>query len=199
MHLDGQVACCKHRGLNRNTFASPFCFGCMARVMESEVSHLGPLTCFVKGLCNRVAADWSTVISDKNQSVPAMFSTFERLRSCFISSRIVRTVSVSGAICRTWVFFLPPPGTITPSSQSISSQVSRRRSLRLKHFSMATISNFRLRGRTETERKPYQYRLTLHFVERTQQNPYGLVVKSVEQTELSATRSEKPTESATAP
>jgi hypothetical protein len=38
------------------------------RVMESEVSHLGPLTCFVKGLCNRVAADWSTVISDKNQS-----------------------------------------------------------------------------------------------------------------------------------
>jgi TraE protein/VirB8 protein len=54
-------------------------------------------------------------------------------------------------------------------------------------------------GGTETERKPYQYRLTLHFVERTQQNPYGLVVKSVEQTELSATRSEKPTESATAP
>jgi hypothetical protein len=54
-------------------------------------------------------------------------------------------------------------------------------------------------GGTETERKPYQYRLTLHLVERTQQNPYGLVVKSVEQTELSATRSEKPTESATAP
>jgi hypothetical protein len=54
-------------------------------------------------------------------------------------------------------------------------------------------------GGTETERKPYQYRLTLHFVERTQPNPYGLVVKSVEQTELSATRSEKPTESATAP
>jgi hypothetical protein len=51
------VACCKHRGLNRNTFASPFCFGCMARVMESEVSHLGPLACFVKGLCNRVAAE----------------------------------------------------------------------------------------------------------------------------------------------
>jgi hypothetical protein len=37
-------------------------------------------------------------------------------------------------------------------------------------------------GRTETERKPYQYRLTLRFVERTQQNPYGLVVSSVEQT-----------------
>ena len=54
-------------------------------------------------------------------------------------------------------------------------------------------------GRTETERKPYQYRLTLRYVERTQQNPYGLVVSSVEQTELSATRSEKPTESATDP
>src|SRR4030095_15697593 len=46
----------------------PILFGCMARVMESEVSHLGPLTCFVKGLCNRVAADWSTVISTNNQS-----------------------------------------------------------------------------------------------------------------------------------
>jgi hypothetical protein len=41
-------------------------------------------------------------------------------------------------------------------------------------------------GRTETERKPYQYRLTLRYVERTQQNPYGLVVSSVEQTEISA-------------
>ncbi len=39
-------------------------------------------------------------------------------------------------------------------------------------------------GRTETERKPYQYRLTLRYVERTQQNPYGLVVSSVEQTEI---------------
>jgi hypothetical protein len=39
-------------------------------------------------------------------------------------------------------------------------------------------------GRTETERKPYQYRLTLRYVERTQQNPYGLVVSSVEQNEL---------------
>jgi hypothetical protein len=39
-------------------------------------------------------------------------------------------------------------------------------------------------GRTETERKPYQYRVTLRFVERTQQNPYGLVVSSVEQTEI---------------
>jgi hypothetical protein len=54
-------------------------------------------------------------------------------------------------------------------------------------------------GRTETERKPYEYRVRLQHVERTQQNPYGLVVKSVEQSELSATRSEKPTESATAP
>jgi hypothetical protein len=40
-------------------------------------------------------------------------------------------------------------------------------------------------GRTETERKPYQYRLTLHYVERTQQNPYGLVVSAVEQAEAS--------------
>ena len=38
-------------------------------------------------------------------------------------------------------------------------------------------------GRTETERKPYQYRLTLRYVERTQQNPYGLVVSLVEQNE----------------
>ena len=43
-------------------------------------------------------------------------------------------------------------------------------------------------GRTETERKPYQYRVSLRYVERTQQNPYGLVVTSVEQTE-SPTRS----------
>ena len=42
-------------------------------------------------------------------------------------------------------------------------------------------------GRTETKRKPYQYRLTLRFVERTQQNPYGLVVSSVEQNEIPAT------------
>ncbi len=41
-------------------------------------------------------------------------------------------------------------------------------------------------GRTETERKPYQYRVTLRYVERTQQNPYGLVVNSVEQTEPQA-------------
>jgi TraE protein/VirB8 protein len=40
-------------------------------------------------------------------------------------------------------------------------------------------------GRTETERKPYQYRLTLRHVERTQQNPYGLVVSSLEQAEAS--------------
>src|SRR5262245_26071936 len=38
-------------------------------------------------------------------------------------------------------------------------------------------------GRTETERKPYQYRLTLRYAERTQQNPFGLVVSSVEQNE----------------
>jgi hypothetical protein len=53
-------------------------------------------------------------------------------------------------------------------------------------------------GRTETERKPHQYRLTLSYVERTQQNPYGLVVNSIEQTELSSPR-EKPTESIKAP
>jgi len=41
-------------------------------------------------------------------------------------------------------------------------------------------------GRTETERKPYQYRVALRHVERTQQNPYGLVVSSVEQTEIPA-------------
>ena len=34
-------------------------------------------------------------------------------------------------------------------------------------------------GRTETERKPHQYRIALRFVERTQQNPYGLVVASL--------------------
>ena len=39
-------------------------------------------------------------------------------------------------------------------------------------------------GRTETERKPYQYRVTLRYVERTQPNPYGLVVSSVEQREI---------------
>jgi hypothetical protein len=40
-------------------------------------------------------------------------------------------------------------------------------------------------GRTETERKPFQYRITLQRVERTQQNPYGLVVNSVEQPDIS--------------
>jgi hypothetical protein len=44
-------------------------------------------------------------------------------------------------------------------------------------------------GRTETERKPYQYRLTLRFVERTQQNPYGLVVASLDHGEPPADRS----------
>ena len=38
-------------------------------------------------------------------------------------------------------------------------------------------------GKTESERKPYQYRVTLRYVERTPQNPYGLVVNSVEQNE----------------
>jgi hypothetical protein len=41
-------------------------------------------------------------------------------------------------------------------------------------------------GRTETEKKPFQYRVTLQHVERTQQNPYGLVVSLVEQTEIPA-------------
>ena len=41
-------------------------------------------------------------------------------------------------------------------------------------------------GRTETERKAYQYRLTLRYMERTQQNPYGLVVSAVEQNEIPA-------------
>ena len=47
-------------------------------------------------------------------------------------------------------------------------------------------------GRTETERKPYQYRVTLRYVERTQQNPYGLVVSSVEQNETPAASSPNP-------
>src|SRR5437870_11706605 len=47
-------------------------------------------------------------------------------------------------------------------------------------------------GRTETERKPYQYRVTLRYVERTQQNPYGLVVSSVEQSETPAASSPNP-------
>ena len=43
-------------------------------------------------------------------------------------------------------------------------------------------------GRTETEKKPYQYLLivSLRYVERTQQNPYGLMVSSVEHTEIPA-------------
>lgn len=36
-------------------------------------------------------------------------------------------------------------------------------------------------GRSETERKPFQYRVTRQHVARTQQNPYGLVVSSIEQ------------------
>jgi hypothetical protein len=40
-------------------------------------------------------------------------------------------------------------------------------------------------GRSETERRPYQYRVALRYVERTQQYPYGLVVSSVERNEAS--------------
>ena len=47
-------------------------------------------------------------------------------------------------------------------------------------------------GRTETERKPYQYRVSLQHVERTQQNPYGLVVSSIEQIENVATPLPRP-------
>ncbi|MFQ5849854.1 MAG: TraE/TraK family type IV conjugative transfer system protein [Candidatus Binatia bacterium] len=39
-------------------------------------------------------------------------------------------------------------------------------------------------GRTETERKPYRFQLTLHTVESTHENPYGLLVTSVEQREV---------------
>lgn len=45
-------------------------------------------------------------------------------------------------------------------------------------------------GRTESERKPYQYRVTLRYVERTQQNPYGLIVSSVEQNEITQSNSQ---------
>ena len=45
-------------------------------------------------------------------------------------------------------------------------------------------------GRTETERIPYQYRVTLRYVERTQQNPYGLIVSSVEQNEITQSNSQ---------
>ena len=47
-------------------------------------------------------------------------------------------------------------------------------------------------GRTETEGKPSQYRLTLRYVERTQQNPSGSVVSSVEQSETPAASSPNP-------
>ena len=46
-------------------------------------------------------------------------------------------------------------------------------------------------GRTEMERKPYQYRVTLQHVARTQQNPYGLVVSSIEQNDVPSTPSPK--------
>ena len=38
-------------------------------------------------------------------------------------------------------------------------------------------------GRTETERKPYQFRVTIQNVESTHENPYGLLVTSLEQEE----------------
>ncbi len=43
-------------------------------------------------------------------------------------------------------------------------------------------------GRTETERKPYQFRLSIRNVESTHENPYGLLVTSVEQTDATAER-----------
>jgi len=39
-------------------------------------------------------------------------------------------------------------------------------------------------GRTETERKPYQFRVSIRNVESTHENPYGLLVTSVEQGKL---------------
>jgi hypothetical protein len=39
-------------------------------------------------------------------------------------------------------------------------------------------------GRTETERKPYQFRVTIRNVESTHENPYGVLVTSVEQGKL---------------
>jgi len=45
--------------------------------------------------------------------------------------------------------------------------------------------------RTETERTAYEYRVSLRHVERTQQNPYGLVVSSVEQAEIAPTSQSK--------
>ena len=42
-------------------------------------------------------------------------------------------------------------------------------------------------GRTETEIKPFQYRVTLQYVERTPQIPYGLVAASIEQNEIAPT------------
>jgi hypothetical protein len=47
-------------------------------------------------------------------------------------------------------------------------------------------------GRTETERKPYQYRITLGYVERRQQNPFGLVMTLAEQDEITATSTQNP-------
>lgn len=44
-------------------------------------------------------------------------------------------------------------------------------------------------GRTETERKPYEFRVIIRNVESTHENPYGLLVTSVEQGEPPADRS----------
>ena len=44
-------------------------------------------------------------------------------------------------------------------------------------------------GRTETERKPYQFRVTIRNVESTHENPYGLLVTSVEQGKATGDRS----------
>ena len=41
-------------------------------------------------------------------------------------------------------------------------------------------------GRTETERKPYQFRVSIRNVESTHENPYGLIVTGIEQSEASA-------------
>ena len=43
-------------------------------------------------------------------------------------------------------------------------------------------------GRTETERKPYQFRVSIRNVESTHENLYGLLVTSVEKTDATAER-----------
>ncbi|MFQ5902454.1 MAG: hypothetical protein ACE5JO_02075 [Candidatus Binatia bacterium] len=46
-------------------------------------------------------------------------------------------------------------------------------------------------GRTETERKPYQFRLSIRNVESTHENPYGLVVTSVEQGDVPVNQAQR--------